>query len=293
MGIEELQQDIPWANWKKIWTLWFDPDCDGNADYIKKMFKPSKIDQVINYYGIPYIYKNEYKKYLKYRIQPRHCQVVTDYFSVILRSEWYDTSDFDFAQLQEEYNRKVPVAEATWLELHINYAEFLEKDRQHRESILKWENSAKDEQIWQMQSMMQQMMIQMEDLKKQIWNPNVLLSKEITNDWQQPSWSDSGTNAEWNSTDTSNTTTKDTTLQENGETWITTEDSSVRTNTGTSEPIQWNSERTEWSELIWSDTIDSSNNWGTNKPFAIPNTNETVGEVSEWTTPIKKDRRMS
>jgi hypothetical protein len=32
---------------------------------------------------------------------------------------------------------KVPVAEATGLELHVNYAEFLERDKQHREALAK------------------------------------------------------------------------------------------------------------------------------------------------------------
>lgn len=288
MGTNEFETAIPWSNWNPIWSILYDMECDGTVDYVKKMFKKSKIDQVLDFYGIPYIYKHEYKKYLKYRIEPRHYQVVTDYFSVILRSEWYDTTDFDFGKLQEEYNIKVPVAEATGLELHVNYADFLERDKQHREALSKWENIEKDEQIWQMQWMMQQMMVQMAELQKQIWNPNVLLSKENNDDWQQPSWSDSARNAEW-TTDTTNN--QKLTPQDNGEAWMTTEDSSWWIDSSTSEAIKWDIQRAEWPELIWSDSVDWSNNW--TKPFAIRTNNETIGEISNWTVEAKKDRRTA
>ena len=284
----EFEKEIPWSWGKSIGTIWFDMDCDGTVDYVKKMFKPSKIDQVINFYGIPYVYKNEYKKYLKYRIQARHYWVVNDYFSVILRSEWYDTSDFDFWKLQDEYNMKVPVAEATWLDLHINYNDFLEKDRAHREALEKWNESKKDEQIWQMQSMMQKMMEQMEQLQKQVWQPNVLLSKENNNDWQQPSWSDNGTNA-------TNTIepTEETTLQEDGENWINKENSTWWDDWHPKEMVQWDGERTQWTELIWGDGI--TNNWwdwlgwGNTEPFKIWNETKTT-TTTEWE---KKDRRTA
>lgn len=192
-----FETEIPWANGKSVWVVGFDMECDGTRDYVKKMFQPSKIDQVINFYWIPFIYKNEYKRFLKYRIEDRHCWIVNDHFLWVLRSEWYDVSDFDYLTLQHEYCARVPDPEQTWLDLHINYNEFLERDKAHRDSIEKQVDSIKDEQIASMKWMMEQMMIQMQELQKQVWQPNVLLSKEITNDWQQSSWSDSTRNAEW------------------------------------------------------------------------------------------------
>lgn len=292
-----FEQDIPWSNWQSIGKLWFDMECDGMVDYVKKMYKPSKIDQVLNYYWIPFVYKNEYKKYLKYRIEPRHCQIVTDYFSVILRSEWYDTSDFDYGELQKEYNIKVPVAEPTGLELNVNYAEFLEKDRQHREALEKWTNTIQNEQIMSMQSMMKTMMEQMAELQKQIWNPNVLLSKKNTDDWQQPSWSDSARNAEWTNTTSNETIDQEATLQEDGETGMIEGDPDWWDDTNTEEPIQWDSERAKWPELIWGWEIDWHNTgwWHSAKqPFVIQNTRETDGENNNWNVKwVKKDRRNS
>ena len=259
MGDNSLERDIPGSWWKSIGKIWFDMECDWTRDYVNKMFKPSKIDQVLNFYGIPFIYKNEYKKYLKYRIQPRHCWIVNDYFLQVLRQEWYDTSDFDYSKLQEEYNERVPVPEHTWLDLHINYDLFLQKDKEHRDAIAKETDNKKDEQIQTLQTMMQQMMQQMQTLQKQVWDPNVLLSNNDKNDWTSPSWSDSTTNATWN---------QETPLEEDGNSWTTGNETSI--NSDWSTEVQWASEWVEWSELIWSKETDWDDwFWTTTEPFKI------------------------
>lgn len=268
----EYEKDIPWAWGKSIGKIWFDMECDGTREYIKSL-RPNKIDQVLNFYGIPFIYKNEYKRFLKYRIQERHCWIVNDHFLSVLAQEWYDTSDFDYLTLQKEYIAKVPEAEQTALDLHTNYAEFLEKDKAHRDAVARSAETVKDEQIASMQDMMKKMMEQMEKLQSQVWNPNVLLSKNDTNDWQQPSWSDNESNATWN--DWTNPNSQAIALQEDGETG-TVEVNKSKDSSWSSE-IQWTSDWIEWAELIWSwnTSIDltkwsiwswTSENWNSEEP---------------------------
>jgi len=231
----EFEKEIPWPSWQSIWSIWFDMDCDGMKEYVNKLFRPSKIDQVLNFYGIPYIYKNEYKKYLKYRIQPRHYDVVQHYFMSILSQEWYDTSDFNYWKLQDEYNIKIPVAEQTALDLHVNYQEFLQKDKEHREAVLRQQDSVKDEQIQNMQAMMQTMMSEMWELKKLVWQPNVLLSNKNINEW-------------W-------TTTKETPLE-------------TTTETRPTEQSEWWVDSSWWEQDNWSNKWDWL--WIAIEPFRIP-----------------------
>lgn len=311
-----FETEIPWANGKSVWVVWFDMECDGTREYVKKMFQPSKIDQVINFYWIPYIYKNEYKRFLKYRIQDRHCWIVNDHFLQVLRSEWYDVSDFDYLTLQHEYCARVPNPEQTWLDLHINYDEFLQKDKAHRDSIEKQADSKKDEQIANMQGMMKEMMEQMKVLQAQVWQPNVLLSKEITNDWTKSSWSDSTTNAEW-ITDWESTepitesltkpsmnswseswndsnwqrTTETITPQENGEDWkIESENQRQNFELWWSEWLQQSSNWTQWPEQ-WGNiaTVESDGLWTNPIPFKI--WWEIWNQNTTWTEEPKKDRR--
>jgi len=278
MGDDIIEKDIPWSNWRSIWKIGFDMECDGTRDYVNKMFRPSKIDQVLNFYGIPHIYKNEYKKYLKYRIQPRHCGIVNDYFLISLRQDWYDVSDFDYKKLQDEYNQRVPEPEQTGLDLHVNYDLFLKKDQEHRAAILKQSDSKKDEQIEDMQKAMQQMQKDMALLIGLVWKPNVLLSKDIPNDWTSPSWSDSTRNAtNW---------IEETPPKEDGNTWTTWNESTI--DSKWSEEIQWTSSWTEWSELIWSEEAidDGFNKWWI-EPFKI------WGEEPTKTEPGTKDWRTA
>jgi len=278
----EFEKEIPWSWWQSIWVIWFDMDCDWTVEYVKKMFKPSKIDQVLTFYGIPFIYKNEYRKYLKYRIQKRHYWIVNDYFTAILASEWYDVSDFDYWKLQDDYNISVPVAEHTWLNMHVNYDDFLKKDAAHREALIRWWETEKDQQIQNMLEMMAEMREEMKLLKNIAWQPNALLSKENTNDWTSPSWSDSTTNAEWNESDVKQQTNEIITPHEHEETWLIVEDQTDSIDWHAEETIQWASKRIEWVELIWSLPTNSSDIW-----------------ESDWwtwtseTTETKKDRRTS
>lgn len=276
--MNDLEKDIPGSNWQSIWKIWFDMECDWTREYVNKMFKPSKIDQVLNFYGIPFIYKNEYKKYLKYRIQARHYDIVNGYFLTVLRNEWYDVSDFNYWTLQDEYNQRVPVAEHTWLDLHINYDLFLKKDQEHRAAISKESETKKDQQIESMQQMMHQMMKQMEQLQKQTGQTNVLLPNSDNNGPTTPSWSDSTTNA-------TNNWDQETPLQTDGENGEIRED--WEQNTGWTEWLQWSSEQTQWTEQLWSQETNWDD-WFTRppEPFKIwwGETTATEKPTKDWRT---------
>jgi len=244
--MEKFEQEIPWSGGRSIGVIGHDMDCDGTREYVKKMLKPDKIDQVMNFYGIPFIYKNEYKRFLKYRIQPRHYQVVQDHFYYQLQQEWYDVSDFEYGKLQEEYNIRVPVAEQTWLDLHINYDSFLEKDKAHRDAITKSNEKNNDDALTNMVTMMQQMQQQMQELQKKIGDPTVLLSKQDTNGWNEPSWDDSTRNV------TNTTADKTATSHEDEKDWdVGTERTS---NSDWSERVGWPIPGAEWPELTRSET---------------------------------------
>jgi len=49
---------------------------------------------------------------------------------------------------------KNPIAEQTALDLKVNYSDFLEKDKAHRDALLKKEDQIKDDKIQNMQDMM-------------------------------------------------------------------------------------------------------------------------------------------
>lgn len=204
------EQSIPWP-WEggSVGVFGFDMECDGIKEYIWKMYKKTKIDQILEFYGIPHIYKNEWKKYLKYRIKPEHCKYVNEYFKPLLRSEWYDISDWDYSLEQEDYNRRVPYAEQTWLDIKINYEEFLENDKKHRESITNTNSDLMNKQMLEMQSLMQSMMAEMKELKSMAWIPNKFLNSNHKTDDESRNtgWSDSTTNANW----------EEVALQEDGE----------------------------------------------------------------------------
>lgn len=206
-----LEEEIKGEDGNSVWVFWFDMDCDWTKEYVNKMYKKSKIDQVLEFYGIPHIYKWEWKKYLKYRIKPEHYKYVNSYFIPLLRSEWYDVSEWDYWLEQEEYNKRVPVAEQTWLNIAINYDNFLENDRKHREAIEKKSDPISNQQILEMQSMMKSMMEEMKELKKIAWSPQTFLNSNNTNnEWNSDGWSDSTTNA---------TNNEEVTFQEDGKDW--------------------------------------------------------------------------
>lgn len=267
--MEKFEKDIPWWWWKSIWVIWYDMASDGTREYVKKMFRPDKIDQVLTFYGIPFIYKNEYRRYLKYRIQPRHYQIVQDYFYGVLSLEWYDVSDFNFWELQEEYNQRVPVAEGTWLEFKINYDDFLAKDKQHRDAIEKQNNIQNNEVMQWMLEMMQNMQKQMDMLQSKIWDPKVLLSNSNDNGWNEPSWSDSTRNATDEQSvesisDLNSTTTWDqeTPIQTDGEAWKVNEEEQWRMiDREWSKWLQWTSKEAQWIELTWVGWNDHDSFW--------------------------------
>lgn len=61
---------------------------------------------------------------------------------------------------------RVPTAEQTALNLHVNYDEFLQKEAKHNAALNREETVVRDDTILQMQSMMQQMMEEMKELKQ-------------------------------------------------------------------------------------------------------------------------------
>ena len=299
----ELEKEVN-IGWKNIWKIWFDMECDWTRDYIKKMYQKSKIDQVLDFYWIPHIYKDEYKRYLRYRIQPRHYDIVNNHFIKVLELEWYDISDFNYWELQEDYNRKVPEAEQTWLDLHIDYDDFIKRDQKHRESIkIESEVQVNEQMLW-MQQMMLSMMDEMKQLKSMIWNPNVLLSKENNNAWKtEHSWSDSTRNAEWDWESTTNNTAW-TTISE---TVTTNETKEIRWaawernwwNNDTNEQgiweIEWIDKWDQWTELredLWSRWITWTNwpDWPT-ADIWVEITGEWISETTNTEQKQKKDRR--
>jgi len=204
----EIEQTI-----NGVWKLWYDMECDWMVDFVNRTMRKSKIDQVLDFYWIPYIYKNDYKKYLKYRIQEKHRPVVQSHFLIVLRQDWYETDDFDYWVLQKDYCIRVPEAEATGLNLHINYDTFLKKDQEHRAALEKEAVAANNEQIKQMQDFMSSMMQEMKELKSQlgtVQDNKVLNSNNITNEWTKETSSNKDekdwwvASVDWNN---SNTTT--------------------------------------------------------------------------------------
>lgn len=185
-------QEISGSDGTPIGAIEFD-DWDGSQEYQRKKYNPSKIDQVLNYYGIPFIYKDEWRKYLKYRIEPRHYWVVNDYFIPLLKSMWYDVTDRDFGKEQDEYKERVPVAEQTGLDMHIDYDAFLLRDKQHQESLQKENANKQTDQNKEIMNFMQDMMKQMKELwdqvqelkqPKQVKWVEVLSIKKKPNEWK-------------------------------------------------------------------------------------------------------------
>lgn len=55
-------------------------------EFLARTKYKTKIDQVIDFYGVPYCYKNDINKFLKYRIQPRHYPIVHEHFYKVLQA---------------------------------------------------------------------------------------------------------------------------------------------------------------------------------------------------------------
>ncbi len=270
----EYEKDIPWWSGKSIWKIWFDMDCDGMQEYVS--YRKSKIDQVLTYYWIPYIHKNDYKQYLKYRIKSIHYPIVNEYLYHVRKQEWYDVSDWDYGKLQDQYNIEVPEKEQTWMDLHVNYDEFLRKEQKHLQSLEKKQNTQENDVIMWMQNMMLQMMKEMKELKNQVWNKNVLLPSQEKNDWwNNQNWST------WSTTESSTNSWEENTIQKTGETWQTLSEDLPIWWTTNWEWDQWlwgTSEREQWAELNW-DISDMSDLWLKVRPI---DTTWIWEEWSEW-----------
>lgn len=254
MGImtNQIEQTVPW-----VWKIWYDMDLDGMQEFVAKNQNKSKIDQVIDFYGIPYIYKNEYRRFLKHRIQERHRPVVQDHFDSVLAMEWYDEEyrkRWSYGELQTEYNRNNPDPEQMWLKAEVDYNKFKEKELESQEAKgMEWYMTKKE---WEnMMVMMSQMMQEMNNLTKTIGHlsPNT----DSKDDWNKQTNNQSN---DWESTE---------------DVWWPTSQNKGKVGSFASEMLGANSDSwwDQWTDWINKQEKDSNNIW-----------NE---DVSWWAAPIK------
>lgn len=193
VGRDETYEVTMEQEWKVYGKMWYDMDSDGMSDFIKSTVRKSKIDQVLDFYGIPHKDKNNYKKYLKFKIQERHRGVVQSYFLGFLQRESpEDVVWFDFGKLQKQYIEEHPEDEHTGLNIKVQYEKFLEKDKEHQDALIKKnEQSTSQEKInTMMMDVMSQMMTEMKSIKSTIWALTPYLPKP--NEWNN----DKETNAQ-------------------------------------------------------------------------------------------------
>lgn len=187
---DKVEYEVSWVG-----KLWYDMELDGMKSFVTRNINRSKIDQLLDFYWIPYIYKNEYKRYLKYRIQERHRPVVQDYFERVLASEWYDhdyISSRKFWEIQMEYIKNNPDPEQTWLDIKVNYNAFMQKEQESKEAKSMSQYMTKEE--WQnMMVMMADMMKEMKSITKTIWSLSPTIIDNGNTNWtsasQLSSWS--------------------------------------------------------------------------------------------------------
>lgn len=89
---------------------------------------------MIDFYGVPYCYKNDIKQFLRYRVEPRHYPVVHEHFYHVLKSTGYSVDEFDYGKMQEEYNAKNEGV-SPGLDIKINLQEFSTKQEASQKPV--------------------------------------------------------------------------------------------------------------------------------------------------------------
>lgn len=177
-----MSDEVILANIDKVGKIWLDMECDGTQEFVNRVMRKSKIDQVIDFYWIPYTKKNDWRTYLKYRIQERHCHIVNDHFLSLFRAESSEESNgFDFGKLQAEYIAAHPTAEHTGINMHVNYEMFKEKDQEHREALQKnGQSTITTDEAQSIMWAMKMMMKEMSDIKNYVGSlsPNIPVNND-------------------------------------------------------------------------------------------------------------------
>lgn len=137
--------------WGAAAIMGFD-EWDWTQAFLARTKYKSKIDQVIDFYWVPYCYKNNINQFLKYWVQPRHYPIVHDHFYMVLKSTWYWVEDFDYGKLQEDFTSRQ--LKWPWLDFKMKIENFSKQEEKQVENV----NS--DTMI-----LMQEMMKEIQELK--------------------------------------------------------------------------------------------------------------------------------
>ena len=162
--------------WGKAAIMGFD-ESDGTQEFLLRTKYKSKIDQVIEFYGVPYCWKNDINKFMRYQVQPRHYSIVHDHFYEVLKSTWYGVEDFDYAKMQDDYNERNS-GKPIGLDIKVNIEAFTKALPKEHQA---WGGETTPESS-QIIDQMAEMMAEMKELKKHI------LSANETNEQTNTTW---------------------------------------------------------------------------------------------------------